>query len=110
MKMIATCAFACVLPMLAACTDADLIPEGTLAPHAGEAVRRNIAAQLVNPAAPTGNEAQTMNGERAAIAQDAYAKDAVKEPAQIMTSSGGAGGGSGGGGAGIGGGGAAVSK
>ena len=70
-------------PMLAACTNADFVPEGTLWPHGGEAVQHNIAVQLVNPA-PSSEQAQAMNGERAQIAQDHYTKDQVKPPPAVM--------------------------
>ncbi|MBN9587531.1 MAG: hypothetical protein BGN85_05640 [Alphaproteobacteria bacterium 64-11] len=113
MKKTTACTIACLLPLLAACTSADFEAEGALSPHAGEAVRRNIAAQLVNPQAPTGAEAPAMNGERAALAQDAYAKDQVKKPENVMLSTGGSGGGNSGGmggGAGMGGGGAGVAQ
>lgn len=95
--------FVSLAPMLAACTSADFVPEGTLWPHGGEAVQHNIAAQLVNPD-PSGTQTQTMSGERAQIAQERYAKDQVKQPPNTMMS-GGMGGGYGGGGMGANGGG-----
>ena len=108
-KIIATGGFVILAPVLAACTSHDYVPEGTLSAHAGEAVQRNIAAQLANPAAPSGDEALTMNGERAAIAQDRYSKDQVKQPPQAMAGSvGGGGAGGGGGGTSVGAGAAAV--
>jgi hypothetical protein len=72
-------------PMLAACTSADFVPEGALWSHGGEAVQRNIAAQLVNPN-PPGEQTLTMSGERAQVAQDRYAKDQVRPPPNVMTS------------------------
>jgi hypothetical protein len=99
-----------VVPMLASCTSADFAPEGALWSHGGEAVQRNIAAQLVNPNPPS-EQALTMSGERAQIAQDRYAKDQVRPPPNVMMSNGaggysGGGMGAGGGGLGASGGGA----
>ena len=99
-KIIAIGSLAILAPLLASCSSIYYVPEGTSSPHAGEAVQRNIAAELVNPTAPSGDEALTMNGERAAAAQDRYGKDQVRQPPQAMTSSTGVGGGAGGGGGG----------
>jgi len=102
-KIISVGSLVFLMPFMAACTRADFVPEGTLSPHAGEAVERNIAAQLVNPAAPSGDAAATMNGERAALAQDRYTKDQVKQPPQAMSGGIEGGNGNGGGGGGQGG-------
>jgi len=102
-KIISVGSLVFLVPAMAACTHADFVPEGAFSPHAGEAVERNIAAQLVNPTAPSGDEVATMNGERAALAQDRYAKDQVKQPPQAMSGGIGGGNGTGGGGSGFGG-------
>lgn len=58
-----------------------------MAPHLGDAVKRNILAQTVNPNA--GEEAtgpQTMDGRRAALAQQRYATGKVIPPEDISSS------------------------
>lgn len=44
----------------------------------GEAVRQNIAAQVVNPDAPEG--VLTASGARTALAQERYEEDKVEKP------------------------------
>lgn len=88
MKKLALLSVFALLPLLAACTAADMAPEGMVSPKTLEPVRHNIAVQLVNPQAPQGEEAPAMNGERAALAQDAYAHDQVKQPPSVMVTSG----------------------
>lgn len=79
MKKTMLFAAACLIP-LAACTTANQ-DEGVPAPHLGEAVKRNIAAQVVNPDAPLADEGpQTMDGRRAALAQERYATGKVVQP------------------------------
>ncbi len=75
----------CLLP-LAACTSIDE-QEGTPAPHLGDAVKRNIVAQTINPNA--GEEAtgpQTTDGHRAALAQQRYATGKVIPPEDVSSS------------------------
>jgi hypothetical protein len=74
----------CLVP-LAACTSLEE-REGTPAPHIGDAVKRNILAQTVNPNA--GEEAegpQTADGRRAALAQERYATGKVIPPVDITS-------------------------
>ena len=74
---------------------------GPYAPDFGDAVHNNVAAQSVQPAPPPAARPVPGNGETAAIAQGRYAKDKIKYPSAMTTSSvgiGGGGGGDGGGG------------
>ena len=77
-------------------------------PGYGDAVRANIAAQTVNPMAPSDRAPLAANGERAALQQKLYLSDMVEAPEEVGTLQGVAGGGGGGGGAGAGGAGAGV--
>jgi len=93
-------ALICSLPLIGACTDTDIgASEGRTAPQFGDAVKGNIAAQVVNPNAPADGGPLTMNGQRAALAQDRYTKGQVINPEEVGasngTGSGGGGGGSG---------------
>ncbi|GJL94637.1 MAG: hypothetical protein DHS20C05_10420 [Hyphococcus sp.] len=56
----------------------DYYPEEVKAKF-GEAVRQNIAAQTVNPDAPSG-DGVTASGARTAIAQERYENDEVEKP------------------------------
>ncbi len=69
-------------------------------PGFGTSVRHNIEAQTVNPNPVNADAPIPGNGSRAAIAQDRYLKDKVKQPPDISTSS--SGGGSSGGSTGAG--------
>ena len=89
--------------LLAGCSTTT--PVGLNTSDFGNAVRQNIVAQAVNPAAPTDNSPIEANGARAADAQAAYEADQVEPPAIIATQTSGAGGagagaGTGGGGSG----------
>ena len=83
-------------------------PVGLDLPVFGEAVRANIAVQVVNPMAPADRAPILANGERAALQQEAYATDTVEAPEDVGTlqglggGAGGGGGGGGGAGAGLG--------
>ena len=79
-----TCLFA-----LAACQDnRATIPGGIPQEGFGDAVKANIAAQTVNPAAPIADgKPMTSDGARASVAQDRYARDRVKVPPDPATSS-----------------------
>lgn len=92
MKRATILAFVCCLP-LAACASWQE-PEDQPAPHSGEAVQNNIAVQIANPN-PVPVEKQTMNGERAALAQDRYAKGKTIPPEDMDQASQGSGGGGG---------------
>jgi type IV pilus biogenesis protein CpaD/CtpE len=65
---------------LAACSEAQHGREGAMTSDAGQAVRHNIAAQLVNPGAPGGNGTFVTDGERAYRALDRYRKGSVIPP------------------------------
>lgn len=105
MNKIALSALVVALPLLGACagTDKSLSnSEAQTDPHFGEALKRDMAAQIVNPMAPEGKTGPApMDGQRAGLAQDRYAKDKVKQPDDIsigvQIGTGGSGGGSGGG-------------
>ena len=89
---------------LQACADR---PIGLEYPGFGDAVRTNMAAQTVNPMAPTDRSPLTMEGQRAALQQNRYTTDMVEKPPDVGTLQGavsGGGGGGGGSGAGAGGG------
>jgi type IV pilus biogenesis protein CpaD/CtpE len=93
-------ALTCLLPLLGACSGTAVTAnEGQSAPQFGDAVRRNVAAQTINPDAPVSGEPITMDGQRAALAQDRYTKGKVIAPADVGSTSG-SGGGSGGSGSG----------
>ena len=64
----------------------------------GNSVGQNLAAQIVNPDGPTGQEPLVLEGNRAAIGQGRYMGDAVEAPREISASGVGGGGGGGGGG------------
>jgi hypothetical protein len=74
-----------VLPLLAACAgNKDLsASEGQTDPHFGDALKRDMAAQIVHPDAPLTTAPIALEGQRAALAQDNYVKDKVKEPEDI---------------------------
>ncbi len=83
---------------LAACdTPPEPDPVGT---PFGEAVRRNILTQAVNPEAPAPVGAAAFDGDRALLAIDRYKADKVKQPEGIDTTDTFTGSGSGGGGEG----------
>jgi hypothetical protein len=72
---------------------------GPYAPDYGDAVHNNVAAQSVQPAPPAAAQPVPGNGETAALAQDRYAKDKVRTPVAVTTSTvSGVGGGGGSGG------------
>lgn len=84
MTRLALVAIICALP-LAACSDV-VQSEGTPAPHAGDAVKHNIAAQLVNPEAGDYSEPQSADGQRAALAQQRYTTGKTIKPEPISSS------------------------
>lgn len=90
--------------LVALCGCADNVAVGISDAGFGEAVRRNAAAQVINPAAPQDRGPVVANGERAARQQQRYVTDTVEKPANVSTQAtqGGGGGGNGGGGAGAG--------
>jgi len=72
-----------VLALLASgCTTPSGQPDAAF----GEAVKRNIAAQVVNPDAPVGDARIATDGQRAAVAQKHYQTDTVKEAESVKTS------------------------
>lgn len=72
-----------VLALLASgCTTPSGQPDASF----GEAVKRNIAAQIANPNAPVGDPKIATDGRRAAVAQQHYQTDTVKEPETVKTS------------------------
>ena len=78
----------CLLPLIGACADTNPdASEGQAAPQLGNAVKSNIAAQTVNPLAPTESAPLAMDGERAALAQGRYAKGKVIQPDDVGVSS-----------------------
>jgi type IV pilus biogenesis protein CpaD/CtpE len=79
---------------LAACNSWQT-PEDQPSADAGQAVRQNITAQIANPKAPQGVEPQALNGERAALAIDRYAKGQTIPPEDMDQSKSGKGGGDG---------------
>lgn len=90
-------ALICALPLIGACSDTDVgASEGRTAPQFGDAVKANIAAQIVNPNAPSDGGPLTMNGQRAGLAQDRYVNGKVIKPAEVGASNGGDSGGGGG--------------
>ena len=58
----------------------------------GEAVRRNVEVQLVNPAAPVEADPQAFDGDRAALAIGRYKANEVEEPEELGTTDVGGGG------------------
>ena len=86
--------------LLPSCTTVG--PVGVDVANFGEAEVRNVAAQTVNPNAPTDSGPIDTNGERAELAQRRYVTGAVIEPADISPSAGIQTGGTGGGGGGAG--------
>ena len=81
-------ALICSLPLLGACADTNVAAsEGQPAAHFGDAVKRNVAVQTINPDAPVSGEPITMDGQRAALAQDRYTKGTVIVPADVGASS-----------------------
>jgi uncharacterized membrane protein YgcG len=94
MRKIALFVLISSLPLLAACAGNDndfKADEGQPAASFGDAVKRDMAVQIVNPEA--GHEPLTMEGQRAALAQDRYVKGKVIKPADINSSGNGNGGG-----------------
>ena len=94
--------------LLPSCTTVG--PVGVDVANFGEAEVRNVAAQTVNPNAPTDSGPIDANGERTELAQRRYVTGTVIVPADISPSAGiqtsGTGGGGGGAGAAMGAGGA----
>ncbi len=86
MRTITRLAVLMALP-LCACSDYHDGREGEMSPDAGLAVHHNIAAQIVNPNAPTAHGAFVTDGERAFRAVDRYSKGKVTPPASASTSS-----------------------
>ena len=95
-----------LVPMVfAASACANDPPSGLQTPAFGDAVRANIAAQTVNPMAPTDRGPLIADGQRAALQQGRYETDTVEAPERLSTQGvvgGGAGGRGGAGGAGAG--------
>jgi hypothetical protein len=60
---------------------------GPYAPDYGDATRNNIAVESVQPAPPPVAQPVPGNGAVAALAQDRYATDKVKQPVAVSTSS-----------------------
>jgi type IV pilus biogenesis protein CpaD/CtpE len=85
MRTIIRLAVLLALP-LAACSNFEDSREGEMSPDAGQAVRHNITAQIVNPNAPSSHGAFVTDGERAFQAIDRYSKGKVIPPASISTS------------------------
>jgi hypothetical protein len=75
----------CLIP-LAGCASDEALQEGQMAPHLGDAVKRNILAQTVNPDAGSYETPQTMDGHRAALAQARYVNGKVIVPEDISSS------------------------
>jgi len=75
-------------------------PIGLEYPGFGDAVRTNMAAQTVNPMAPTDRSPLTTEGQRAALQQNKYTTDTVEKPLDVGTLQAASGGGGGGGGTG----------
>ena len=70
---------------LAACTGAGwTADEGQTAPGFGEAQSHNLAAQVVNPAAPDANRTMSMDGTKAEAGQTRYQQGKVIEPADVQ--------------------------
>lgn len=73
-------------------------PVGISDPNFGNSVRETVAAQTVNPDAPT-TDTIAYDGARATLAQGRYKTDTVEKPKRVDSqSSGGSGSGGGGGG------------
>lgn len=87
MRFIVAC---CALVPLAGCE------LGPYAPDYGDATRNNVAVQSVQPMPRVAAQPVPGNGETAAIAQQRYASDKVKQPVSTQTSSVSVGGGGGG--------------
>ena len=70
---------------LAACADLNPVAdsEGQPSPYFGQAVHNNIAAQVANPEAPVQGQPAAMDGQRAGLAQERYAKGKVIKPSSI---------------------------
>lgn len=67
--------------------DSVVKPKGTLNPNFGNAVRHNMAVQIVNPDASAGiTEAPDLDGKRANTAVADYEKGATKQVEKIITS------------------------
>lgn len=86
MRRFALLAAICWLPLAACTTPGE--DEGTPSADAGDAVRHNIAAQVVNPQAPSGAAPRTLDGKRAALAQDRYVTGKVIVPEDMDKSTG----------------------
>ena len=86
MRKIVLSAALLTLP-LAACTSTFDAREGEMTPDAGQAVQHNIAAQLVNPNAPTDRGPFVTDGERAYQAIDRYSKGKVTPPSSASVAS-----------------------
>lgn len=59
---------------------------GPYAPDYGDATHNNVAVQSVQPMPPPAAQPVPGNGETAAIAQERYAKDRVRTPTAVTTS------------------------
>jgi hypothetical protein len=90
--------------LLCSCLALGACTVGIVQDDFGNAVRTNVAGQIVNPAAPVDRSPLTLNGTRAALQQQRYVTDMVEKPADVGTLNGATGGDSGGGGGGAGGG------
>jgi hypothetical protein len=84
--------------LVAGCTADGQIKENIGAEDFGRAVKEDLAAQIADPDAAYKGPPPASSGERAQIAQQRYATDAVKQPPSITTGGGGGGGGGGTGG------------
>ncbi|MEM6661469.1 MAG: hypothetical protein AAF666_04735 [Pseudomonadota bacterium] len=81
-KLAAPIAVLSVLALTGCNTDKYTKPIG-LVPH-GEAVRANLAAQIINPVPPAQRPILT-DANRAVLAQDAYRTGEVKDPTESKT-------------------------
>ena len=86
LKLMATCGFVAVSCLLAAGCDSVTQPRMQLSPDFGDAVRHNMAAQIVNPDAAAGiTEAPTFDGNRANAAMTEYQIGKTKVVKTIKT-------------------------
>jgi hypothetical protein len=68
--------------LVAACA-----PQENLHPDFGNSVRHNMSIHIINPAPqyPTANQPPSLDGPRAAAAQERYDKGEVIEPERLRT-------------------------
>ena len=78
--MVKTFLISSVLVILTACDHSSYTRPISLVPH-GQAVRTNMAAQIINPAPPTVRP-DVVDGSRPALAIDTYRKNEIEEPSR----------------------------